>query len=410
MTDIQRLCGNALLAGGLAFVALTSSAVQAGQLSTEFRILHSFAGGSDGKAPHSVIKDALGNVYGTTASGGDAPCACGTVFKIAAEGTKTTLYSFRGKKDGANPSAGLISDSAGNLYGTTEGFGTDHYGTVFRLNPSGTLTTLHTFKKIGDGRNPLAALVMDKAGNLYGTTIRGGNRNSGTAYKIAPDGKESVLHSFDGTTRGGDGAYPAGELILDDAGNLYGSTGYGGSNACGSDGCCATPGCGTVFKIAPDGTTTILYAFLPDHNGRLPVGSLAMDRQGNLYGMTQEGGIGGGNGGGTIFKLTPDGTKSILYSFQIATGAVPHAGLVIDRKGNLYGTAEGGTYGFGVAFELTSDGKYKVLHDFTGEADGDDPSTNNLTTGPHGILLGATRGGTFGCSGDNCGTVFEIKR
>ncbi len=396
MTGIRRPSAKWAAVGVFIFVAPMFSGAQA----ADFQTLYAFTGGQDGESPFGVIQDAAGNLYGTTFAGGDIVCLCGTIFKVAPDGVETTLYSFKGGNDGAYPQTGLASDSAGNLYGTTNGTG-DIPGTVFKLDPSGHLTTLHVFQETGDGKNPLGSLIMDRKGRLFGTTIHGGQVGRGTVYRIAPNGKERVLHSFGGTSRDGDGDSPASALIMDRDGNLYGTTSAGGSNTCGSGGCCAGTGCGTVFKVAPDGTTTILYAFLNDGHGKFPVGSLAMDRRGNLYGMTQQGG-----GAGTIFKLEPDGTKSELYLFGIGTGGVPHAGLVIDRRGNLYGTAEGGANGDGVAFEFSARGAYTVLHDFT---DANNPSTNNLILDAEGNLFGATSAYSFNCP-KACGTVFEIAR
>jgi len=392
----RRLPIDRAVAGVFVFVALTCSGAQA----ADFQTLYAFTGGQDGEAPFSVIQDASGNLYGATFAGGDITCQCGTIFKVAPDGAETTLYSFKGGDDGAYPQTGLARDSAGNLYGATNGTG-DIPGTVFKLDPGGHLTTLHAFQEAGDGRDPLGSPILDRKGRLYGTTIRGGQVGRGTVYRIAPNGKERVLHSFGGTSRNGDGDSPNSALIMDRDGNLYGTTIAGGSSACGSGGCCAGTGCGTVFKVTPDGATTILYAFLNDGHGKFPVGSLAMDRTGNLYGMTQQGGT-----AGTIFKLEPDGTKSELYKFNIQTGGVPHAGLIMDRRGNLYGTAEGGANGYGVAFQFTRRGKYTVLHDFT---DDNNPSANNLVLGAGGDLFGSTRADTFECP-STCGTVFRIAR
>jgi len=392
----RRLSTDWAVAGVFVFVALICSGARA----ADFQTLYAFTGGQDGQAPFSLIQDAAGNLYGATFAGGDVTCQCGTIFKVAPDGSETTLYSFKGGNDGAYPQTGLARDSAGNLYGATNGTG-NIPSTVFKLDPGGHLTTLHAFQELGDGKNPLGSPILDRQGRLYGTTIHGGQVGRGTVYRITPNGKERVLHSFGGTSREGDGDSPASALIMDRNGNLYGTTIAGGSSACGSGGCCAGTGCGTVFKVAPDGTTTILYRFLNDGHGKFPVGSLAMDRTGNLYGMTQQGG-----GAGTIFKLEPDGTKSELYLFGIGTGGVPHAGLIIDRRGNLFGTAEGGANGDGVAFELSAHGAYTVLHDFT---DNNDPSVNNLVLGVGGELFGSTRAYTFECP-STCGTVFKIER
>ncbi|MBV9992956.1 MAG: hypothetical protein JOZ72_16890 [Alphaproteobacteria bacterium] len=382
--------------------AIAAALISFGAQADDFHTLYAFAGGLDGEAVAGIVQDAAGNLYGTTSAGGDGACDCGTIFKLAPDGTKT-LYSFTGASDGAYPLTGLAIDRAGNLYGTTS---KPDRGTVFRLDASGRLTTLHAFAGAEDGDAPLGSPILDRKGKLYGTTVRGGHWGRGTVYKITPDGRERVLHAFGGTTRDGDGDGPASSLILNRDGNLYGATGYGGSSACNDRGCCATPGCGTVFKVAPDGTTTILYRFPGGSQGELPVGAVAMDKAGNLFGATEQGGVGAGNGGGLVYKLTPDGVKSDLHAFQIATGAVPHVGVIVDRRGNLYGTASGGAFGQGVAYALTRRGRYTVLHDFT---DDNDPSANALILGVGGDLIGSTRAYSFECP-SACGTVFRIAR
>jgi uncharacterized repeat protein (TIGR03803 family) len=383
-----------LLIGTAALVAIPS-----GAWARKLHTYYSFAGGAHGESPSGVIVDANGNLYGTTLSGG-GDCNCGTVFKVAPDGAETILYSFRGLEDGGFPQASLIRDRAGNLYGTTSGTRASH-GTVFRLRPNGHLRTLHNFTKSGDGSDPSSSLVMDHASNLYGTTLGGGASDHGTVYRIAPDQTETVIYSFNGGT---DGSAPGSALVLDHAGNLYGTTIYGGYL---ENDYCGTGGCGTVFRIAPDGTETVLYAFLGDRDGLFPLGSVALDPQDNLYGMTQNGGV---YGDGAIFKLTPDGTKTELYSLALGTGGIPQSGLIRDRHGNLYGTAQGGSYSAGVAFEFTARGTYKILHDFTDGTDGRYLS-GNLTLDAGGNVYGATsQGGDFGCQSNGCGTVFGIER
>lgn len=204
-------------------------------------VLHSFTKGHDGRYPGaSLIADSAGNLYGTTENGGAR--GFGTVFEVAANGSETVLYSFTGRKDGGTPLAGLITDKLGNLFGTTVYGGRGGYGTVFKLTPSGTETVLYSFSGGNDGGRPQAGLIRDKKGNLFGTTVLGGASGLGTAFKLAADGKETVLHSFSG---GSDGATPVAPLKMTSAGNLYGTTIYGG----GSNNC--QGGCGTVFEISP---------------------------------------------------------------------------------------------------------------------------------------------------------------
>jgi uncharacterized repeat protein (TIGR03803 family) len=283
----------------------------------------------------------------------------------------STLYSFCSAPnctDGEQPYAGVIMDSAGNVYGTTVGGGSASYGTVFKLDPSGNETVLHSFTGAnGDGENPEAGLVLDSAGNLYGTTEYGGVHSSscyygcGIVFKLDPSGSETVLYSF--TSTNGDGSIPYSlqtSIILDTTDNLYGTTARGGA-----------AGNGTVFKLDPSGNETVLYSFTgANGDGALPVAGPIMDSVGNLYGTTV---IGGAAGNGTVFKLDPSGNETVLYSFTGANGdgGNPIAGVVMDSAGNLYGTTVGGgKLGFGAVFKLDASGKETVLYSFTG-ANGD---------------------------------------
>jgi uncharacterized repeat protein (TIGR03803 family) len=278
----------------------------------------------------------------------------------------TTLYTFTGGSDGANPRAGLIADAAGNLYGTTISGGVScgelphGCGTVFQLTPSGTLNVLHSFTG-SDGSQPFAALVADAAGTLYGTTYGGGATAScdppngcGTVFKLAPSGILTVLYSFTGSS---DGAYPFGALVADAAGNLYGTTTLGGATAS----CNPPSGCGTVFELVASGSLTVLHSFTGffGSDGSSPYAGLIADATGNLYGTTFGGGA---YGHGTVFELAPSGILTVLYSFTgDSDGAYPYASLIADATGNLYGsTTLGGAtascnppYGCGTVFQLT---------------------------------------------------------
>jgi uncharacterized repeat protein (TIGR03803 family) len=294
----------------------------------------------------------------------------------------TTLYSFTGG-DGANPSAGLIADPAGNLYGTTAGGGASGQGTVFQLDPSGNLTVLHSFTG-ADGSYPRAVLIADAAGNLYGTTISGGAQDAGTVFQLTPSGTLNVLYSFTG---GSDGALPWAGMIADAAGNLYGTTYSGGAS-----------GQGTVFQLDPSGTPTVLYSFTGG-NDASPWAGLIADAAGNLYGTTE-----GGDGPGEVFQLTPSGTLNVLCWFTGREGAVPHGGLILDVAGNLYGTTHnGGTGGYGTVFQLAPSGALNVLHSFTGGSDGAYPEAG-LVADTAGNLYGTTWGGGAGGQG----TVFQF--
>src|ERR1022692_2790827 len=392
----------ATLAIFIAVLFVPSTRATAGE-----RVLHSFANDRvDGNNPYSsLIFDAAGNLYGTTVGGG--PSGDGTVFELTpgAGGTWTekVLHSFSGGADGTHPYAGLIFDAAGNLYGTTDLGGAYGYGTVFELTPAagGTWTekVLHNFNNEGtDGIERLGPLIIDAAGNLYGTTYQGGAYNSyGTVFELTPAAggtwTEKVLHSFGNGT---DGLIPYGGLIFDAAGNLYGTTGYGGTNDLG-----------TVFELTPaaGGTWTeqVLHSFGSGTDGAYPYAGLIFDGAGNLYGTTS----GGGTAHGTLFELTPAGggtwTEQVLHNFGNGTdGAEPLASLIFDGAGNLYGTTSyGGSYGGGTVFRFNAQGEV-LLYSFSG-TDGERPVAELILDGG-GNLYGTTSGG--GSEGE--GTVFEI--
>lgn len=317
----------------------------------------------------SVTLDSVGNLYGTTYYGGSSTGAgtcqsgCGTVYRLTptTKGAwkETTLYSFKGGKDGAGPSAGVTFDSRGNLYGTTAfGGGTYNSGTVFRLTPTTTgpwkETILHAFTGSnigGDGSGPQDAPTLDQFGNIFGTTLAGGVLGTGTVFELSPTSSGgwsySIIHSFPPPTLGGtDAANPIGGVLVDSAGNLYG-TGTGGAFALGA-----------VFELSPSAsgwTSTVLYSFEGLADGAAPKTSLVQDPSGNLYGTVTENTV---NGQGGVFELTSSGnnawTESVLLSFDGVDGTTPWAPVIIDGEGNIFGTAEfGGTSGDGVVFEIT---------------------------------------------------------
>ena len=409
-------CGKNLLAGvtGLAVLAFLGTA-HAG-----VTVLYAFKGGSDGAGPAGLIEDSAHNLYGTTGYGGGTGCGgqgCGTVFRLAADGTETVLYAFHGHKDGQNPSSGVIEDEAGNLYGSTTSGGDTHgNGTVFKLAPDGTEKVVHRFGGGSDGSGP-KGLIEDGAGNLYGTTYDGGGTGCemgygcGIVFRLAPDGKETVLYSFGRY----DGHHPEAGLIRDKAGNLYGTTAAGGG---GGD--CSYYGCGTVFKLAPDGTETVLYDFTHKHRGLWPTAAVMKDKSGNLYGTTSLGGSCQADGCGTVFKLAPDGTETVLHAFhgRKHDGAFPEADLIEDQAGNLYGTTTGGgggsgctsSDGCGTVFKLAPDGTETVLYAFRNHTRrGREPSAG-LIKGGDGILYGTANDGGIGCNGRGCGTVFRLDK
>jgi uncharacterized repeat protein (TIGR03803 family) len=308
-------------------------------------VLYTFTGGSDGAYPRgSLVRDASGNLYGVTSYGGTLSCnsfniGCGTIFKVDSSGKETVLYSFPGRVGGETPLGGLLRDSAGNFYGTTQGGGASGGGIVFRLDPNNNLSVLYNFPNdSGNGVYANGDLIRDKSGNLYGTTFWGGTNFCGMVFKISPSGFGSNLHSFQGAT---DGCSPAAGLMADSAGKLYGTTsGYASIN-------------GSAFELSSNGgTTTVLHTFTGNGNdGGNPYSGLVRDSAGNLYGSTADGGQ---YGLGTIYKIDPSGTETILYNFNGTDGMNPFGTLARDSKGRLYGvTGGGGAWGLGEVFRLT---------------------------------------------------------
>jgi uncharacterized repeat protein (TIGR02543 family) len=370
-------------------------------------LVHNFGSGNDGQNPvASLIFDSAGNLYGTTSGGGTN--RKGTVFELSPNGTETVLHNFGSGNDGQTPLGNLIFDSAGNLYGTTSAGGIDGYGMVFELSPNGTETVLYNFGAGTDGANPGAGLIFDGSGNLYGTTVNGGLFGGGTAFELSPNGAggwtETGLYSFGGTPT--DGLNPYSGLVFDSSGNLYGTTLNGGLF-----------GGGTVFELLTPGIRCCrespVYNFGSGTDGLNPHSGLVFDNSGNLYGTTVNGGM---FSGGTAFELSSDGaggwTETGLYSFggSPTDGLNPYSGLVFDSSGNLYGTTQnGGLYSGGTAFELLTPGirccRESPLYSFGNGTDGKNPLAG-LVFNSSGILYGTTvNGGVFGG-----GTVFGITR
>ncbi len=311
-------------------------------------VIYAFQGGADGESLNSgVIADAAGNLYGVTVAGGGSGCAtthgCGTVYKIAGDGTKTKLHAFHGNADGSYPTGNLIMDGAGTLYGVTTEGGLDDaqgFGTVFKITSDGTKSTLYVFQGQGDGGYPYGPLAIDGAGNLFGATLSGGT-GEGVVFKLTPDGTQSVLHAFGGT---GDASDPETGVVIDAAGNLYG-TSYGGGAF----------NRGAVYKVAPDGGESVLHSFSAGGGGYRPQAGVILDGDGDLFGTDNIGGNGkcGGHGCGTVFKLAPDGTETVLHVFRKKYGDLPAAGLATDSHGNIFGTTEkGGASDWGVVFRI----------------------------------------------------------
>ncbi len=388
-----RCCAWALCILILLLTGMTSKA-------QTFKVLHEFGFGPDGAIPYSgLIRDAKGNLYGTTTIGGSSsacPYGCGTVFKVDATGAETILHSFGKGKDGVSPYGGVIRDAKGNLYGTTQKGGSHGAGTVFKITASGKESVLYNFTGGSDGGFPYAGLMRDSAGNLYGTTFLGGSCGAyygcGTVFEVDSTNKETVLYSFSGGAN--DGAFPYAGVIRDSKGNFYGTT-FGGG-----DYHCEPTGCGTVFKLSPLGKEKFVYIFQVT-DAFSPYGGLVRDKSGNLYGSTQ---FGFGTYG-TIFKLSPSGQKTTLYTFTQGSGAgYPQGTLIRDTSGNLYGTTySGGDYYSGVVFKLDTSNTLTTLYSFTGQSDGGSPVGGVVSDGS-GNLYGTT---TYGGDYFN-GTVFEL--
>lgn len=364
-----------------------------------FKTLANF--GYNGFGPSAPLVQAFdGNLYGTDAGG----CiACGMVFKMAPNGTLTTLHGFL--QTGATPTQ-LIQATNGNFYSTTYGGGANGNGMVFKITTSGTVTLLHSFDYT-DGSSPWSGVIQGVDGNFYGTTLdSAANNGAGTIYEITPLGTLTTLYTFCSQTNCSDGEYPLAGLVQATDGNFYGTAEMGGAN-----------GYGTVFQITPSGTLTTLYNFCSQPNcndGQFPSIPLIQATDGNFYGVTAGG---GNNGYGTVFQITPSGTLTTLYNFCSQTncsdGESPSAALIQATDGNFYGTTlRGGTKGFGSIFKITSGGTLTTLYSFcvrTNCADGAYPggliqATNGRIYGPTSAG-GATRNSL--CR-QGCGTAFTL--
>ncbi len=299
-----------------------------------------------GSYPGQLLLATDGNLYGETAQGGAA--SAGTIFKITPSGTLTTLHTFNQRADGITPEGGLIQANDGNFYGVTESGGAYGYGgLVFKMTPQGAYSVLYSFCDCGDGSGP-SAVIQAADGNFYGTTRGGGANGYGTVFKLTPQGVLATLHSFDST----DGAYPGSRLLQASDGNLYGTTAHGGNPSC-------TDGCGTVFEITPDGTFTSLHTF-DTTDGANPSGVLIQGTDGNLYGTA---GDGGSANSGTIYQIPlGGGNLTTIYNFcsqaNCTDGAYPSGGLMQYTNGTFYGTTTNGGnpncggFGCGTLFSL----------------------------------------------------------
>jgi uncharacterized repeat protein (TIGR03803 family) len=360
-----------------------------------FTTLQSFDSTNGGSPEAGLVEGLNGSLYGTTQQGGAN--SAGTVFEITPAGALTTLYNFCSIgvcADGDDPVAGLVVAANGDLYGTTPGGGTKGDGTVFKITPSGTLTTLYSFCSASactDGSHPITGLVLATNGDLYGTTEDEGAKGGGTVFKITTGGTFTTLYTLCSLSNCADGEEAWG-LVQGTNGNFYGTTEGGGAN-----------NVGTVFELTAAGVLTTLHSF-DTTDGADPFAGLIQAANGDFYGTTY---IGGANGEGTVFKITPSGTLSTLYSFCSGSGcpdgANPYDGLVQGTDGNFYGTTyAGGANFYGTVFEITPAGSLTTLHSFD-LSDGEETRAG-LVQDTNGILYGTTYAG----GSDFSGTVFSL--
>jgi uncharacterized repeat protein (TIGR03803 family) len=397
-----------LVLAALGIVSLLAMAAQPAHAQT-YNVIYNFPGDPGGATPYAgPTLDQFGNLYGSTYLGGAT--GNGSIYRLTFNGSSwiySTLYSFFGVPDGSAPAFGSVTIGPDNrLYGTTESGGV--FGTVWSVQPAGTTcasgnclwkdTVLHRFGSGQDGSQPIGGVVLDADGAVYGTNNLGGASGNGAVFKVTRSGliwNESLIYSFTGGT---DAVNPVAGVTLDPAGDLYGTTSFGGTN-----------GIGAVYQLVHSDQgyrESVIYSFQGASDGQNPVGGVILDQAGNLYGTTFDGGV---NGGGTVYELSPSRqgwTFTVLYSFTGGYGG-PYNDLTWDSSGNLYGTTNGdGAFGLGSVFKLTpGDNGWTLtdLHDFAGGNDG---------ASPYGAVAVDAHGNVFGTAavggGDNQGVAWEI--
>jgi uncharacterized repeat protein (TIGR03803 family) len=376
---------------GLAVFALAELAP--GQ---SFNDLYNFMRSQDGGNPWSTpIRDAAGNLYGTTYAGGNFDSSgicnyagCGVVYELDTAGNETPLYAFNGAPDGQAVVGGVVADASGNLYGTTAYGGANSYGTVFMISVAGGERILQSFTGGADGGVPHGGLVIDQGGNLFGTTFAGGSSGLGTVFEVTASGQFSTLYTFPDSAHG---SHPNAALTLGADGNLYGTTQYGGAS-----------NRGTVFRFETGaGTETVLYSFTGMPDGAYPQSQLVF--HGNaLYGTTTEG---GSTNNGTVFRISTSNAETVIHNFGgTPDGSYPIAGVVMDNAGNIYGTTlHGGsnsTPGAGTVYKIDTAGNETPLYSFQGSFDGQGPASGLVLNATGTAVYGTTEVGGFDCCGD----------
>jgi len=365
------------------------SASMAGTIAADdgYRIVARFTPEQGSMLNGSLVQDAAGDLYVTAMVGGAR--GRGSVARVSPHGQVTVLHSFERPRQGLNPQHGLILASDGFFYGSTMAGGAVNQGTIFRMASDGTLTTLHEFERRRDGAFP-SKLLQASDGNFYGTTPSGGQAERGTVFRITPAGEFEVILHFSGVP--GDPAQPTAELIQGRDGLLYGTSLDGGGT-----------GGGTIFRLCPDGSgLTVLHAFVAPHGGRFPGTALLEASDGNFYGTTKS--SGDIDNTGTAYRITPAGEFTQLHLFdEEQDGAQPDGALIQAANGDFYGTTTtGGPRGGGTVFRMKADGSLLLLHGFSGR-----PGKRN---GPRGALLEGQDGLLYGSTGHfTAPTVFRVR-
>ncbi len=360
--------------------------------------LHAFTPDTDGAEPNgNLVFDGSGNLLGTTSYGGSG--SSGVIYRMTLAGAETVLYSFAGTTDGYHPNAGVTLDPTGSLYGTTEFGGSEAgaygHGVVFRLDVQNNFTVLHTFQGGTDAADPNSALIRDQSGNLFGTASYFMPGNGSAVFKVSPAGQESVLFAFTGSPS--KGADPIG-LLSGSNGDFYGVASGGG-----------TQGDGLIYSLTSSGQQTVLYNFPNSYGGYSPTFNLARDKSRNFWGVTNDGVVSGtGYDGGTVYEMTPSGQETVLYAFgPFFSGEYgPSSGVVFDAAGNAYGeTSDGGIYDAGDVYKITPDGQESILYSFGGQNGiGGESPQGGLTIDSDGNLYGAASSGGL----DYGGVVFKL--